>query len=168
MFVFSHIFSYYGNSLFPYFRNCKDFCFIQSIWETPNFGIFVFSILFPYYGNSIIPCFGNCIDSCFPKIFKKPINLKCLYFPILFTYYGNPPFSYFGNCIDFYFRQKRVFPCFFLTMGIHFSHILGIVSINASYELCKKPIALEYSCFSIRFPYYEKSFFPYFRNWIGF
>ena len=53
-------------------------------------------------------------------------------------------------------------------MGIHFSHILGIVRINASHEICKKPIALECLCFPIRFPYYENSVFPCYRICIGF
>ena len=34
---------YYGNSLFPYFGKCMDFCFTQNIWETHKFEMFVFS-----------------------------------------------------------------------------------------------------------------------------
>ena len=44
-------------------------------------------------------------------------------------------------------------------MGIHFSHILGIVWINVSHEICEKPIALECLCFPIRFAYRENSVF---------
>ena len=57
-----------------------------------------------------------------------------------------------------------------LTMGTHFSHILGIEWINVSHEICKKPRALECFCFLIRLLYYENSLFScfWFRNCIGF
>ena len=71
-------------------------------------------------------------------------------------------------------------------MGIHFSHILGIVCINASHEIyrrptalgivwinasheiCKRPIALGCLYFPIRFPYYKNLVFLCFRNFVGF
>ena len=53
-------------------------------------------------------------------------------------------------------------------MGINFSHILGIVWINASHEIWKKPIALECLCFPICFPFYENSVFPCYRNYMAF
>ena len=49
-------------------------------------------------------------------------------------------------------------------MRIHFSRILEIVWIDASHEICKKPIALEYLYFPIRFSYYENSVFSCYRN----
>ena len=53
-------------------------------------------------------------------------------------------------------------------MGIHFSHILGIVWINTSYEIWKKPIALECFCFLTCFPYYENSVFSCYPNCMSF
>ena len=53
-------------------------------------------------------------------------------------------------------------------MGIHFSHILGIVWINASHEISKRPIALQCLYFPIHFPYYENSVFSCSWNCMGF
>ena len=60
---FSIFFLYYGISLFPYFGNCMDFCFIQNIWEIHYRGMFFF--FFMYYRNSLLPYFENCMDFCF-------------------------------------------------------------------------------------------------------
>ena len=49
-----------------------------------------------------------------------------------------------------------VFSYFFLAMGIHFSHILGIVWVSASPKTFEKPITLE--CLF---------FFPYFSRFLG-
>ena len=89
-----------------------------------------------------------------PKIFKKSINLKSLCFPILFLYYGNPLFPCFGNCINFKMTA--------------FSHIFGIVWINASHQICKRLKALKCLYFPICFSYYENSVFPSFWNYVGF
>ena len=96
------VFHYYGNSLFPYFGNCMDFCFTQSIWETHYFGMSVFSDTFPVLWEFTLSIWISASS----KIFKKPINLKCLCFPILFPYYANPLFPFVGNCMDFCFKWK--------------------------------------------------------------
>ena len=144
---------------------------LASLWKFQylrNFGMFVF---FPYFPRIMRIHFSHVLGivciSASSKIFKKLINLKCLCFPILFPYYGNPLSRCVGKCTDFCFQQKipetpwlwnvHVFPYFFLTVRIHFSHILGIVCINATHEVCKKPIALECLCFPILFPYNENS-----------
>ena len=61
-----------------------------------------------------------------------------------------------GNLCDF--------PYFSRTMEIHFSHVLGIVSISALPKIFEKPITLECLFFSILVPYYENSLFPCFGN----
>ena len=93
---FPILFLYYVNSLFPYFGNCMDFCFTQSIWETHYFGMFVFSHTFPVLWEFTFPMFW--------KLYGFLLNLKCLCFPILFPHYGNPHFPCVGNCVDFCFK----------------------------------------------------------------
>ena len=104
--------------------------------------------------------------------------MKCFCFPIYFPYYANSPLPYFGNCMDFCFTQNisetqhfgmfAFFPYFSLIMGIHFSHVLGIVWISASSEKFKKPINLKCLCFPILFPYNGNPLFPCFGNCIDF
>ena len=97
-------FPYYGNSLFPYFGSCMDFCFTQNIWEPLEC---FFSHTFPELSESTFPTFWELYRFMLhPKILKKPINLKCLCFPILFPNYGNPLFPCFGNCMGFCFIPK--------------------------------------------------------------
>ena len=180
---FSILFPYNGNPLFPCFGNCMDFYIKQKISQTLNFEIFVFSHIFSLLWEFTFPVFwelygfllhpkylrnfgmffffpyfshvlGIVWISASSKILKKPINLKCLCFPILFPYYGNP-LLWIIRIMDFCFQQK--IPYLFLTVRVHFSHILGTVCINATHEICKKPIALECLCFPILFPYYENS-----------
>ena len=45
-------------------------------------------------------------------------------------------------------------------MEIHFSHSFEIVTITASHEACKNPIALKCLCFPIGFSDYENLLFP--------
>ena len=61
-----------------------------------------------------------------------------------------------------------VFPNFSLTMGIHFSHILGILWNSAPPKIFEKPITFEYLSFPILFPYYGNSFFPCFGSCMDF
>ena len=161
---FPIFFPYYGNSLFPYFGNCMDFCFTLNSWETHYFRMFV---LFPYFSRITGIHFSHVLGivwiSASSELFKKPINLKCLCFPILFPYNGNPLFSCFANCMDFCFKwrisetlnfEMLVFShIFFLTMGFHFPHILGVVWICASPKIFEKPITLECLHF---FPYFSR------------
>ena len=99
--------SYYGNSLFPYFGNCMDFCFTQNSWETHYFRMFVF---FPYFSRIMEIHFSQVLGiiwiSASSKMLKKLINLKCLCFSILFPYNGNPLFPCFGNYMDFCIKRK--------------------------------------------------------------
>ena len=53
-------------------------------------------------------------------------------------------------------------------MGIHFSLVLGIVWISASYEIFKKPINLKCLCFPILFPYNGNPLLPCFGNSMDF
>ena len=102
---------------------------------------------------------------------------KFLCFPILFLYYVNSLFPYFGNCMDFCFSQNIwethyfgmfVFPYFSLTMGIHFSHVLGIVWISVSLKIVEKPITLECLFFPRTFSGLWKFTFPKFWELYGF
>ena len=173
MFVFSHIFPLLWEFSFPIFWDLHGFpLHLKYLRNSLFWNVCFFPILFQYYGDSLCSCFGDCIwISASPEIFKNPINLKCLCFPILFPYYGNPLFPYFGNCMDFCFKEKIpeilnfemfVFPYFFLTLGIHFSHILGIACINVTHEICKKPITFECLCFP------RIQLFPVFSELYGF
>ena len=100
---FPILFLYYVNSLFPYFGNCLDFCFTQTI----NLKCLRFPILFLHYGNPLFLCFWNCMDFCFiRKILKKNFDFEIFVFPIFFPYYGNSLFPYFGNSMAFCFTQN--------------------------------------------------------------
>ena len=170
---FPIFFSYYGNSLFPYFGNCMDFCFTQNSWETHYFGMFVFSHTFPVLWEFTFPhVLRIAWISASSEIFKKPINLKYLCFPILSPYYGNPLFLCFWNCMGFCFTQNIwetqnfqmfvFFTYFSGIMRIHVSHVLGTVWIFASWEKFWKPLTLKCLCFPIFSPYYGNSlFFPH-------
>ena len=138
--------------------------------------------VFSYFSCAMQIHFSHILEivciSASRKIFEKPITLECLCFPIFFPYYGNSLFPCFGNWLDFCFKRKIsetlnfemlvCFPYFFLTLWIHFPHIFGIICINATHEICKKPIALECLCFPIRFPYYENSVISMFSELNGF
>ena len=129
MFLLSHTFPYNGNPLFPYFGNCMDFCFKQKIPETLNLEMFVFFHLFPLLWE-----------------FPFPIFWEFYRFLLYLKYFRNS--TLWNVC---------VFPYFFLTMGISFSHILGIAWISASSETFKTPKNLKCLCV---FPF----FFPHNGN----
>ena len=61
-----------------------------------------------------------------------------------------------------------IFPYFSLTMGIHFSHVLGIVWISASLKIFEKPITLECLFFPCTFSGLWKFTFPKFWELYGF
>ena len=119
---------------------------------------------------------GTTWISASSEKFQKHLTLKCLCFLIFFPYYGNSLFPYFGNCMDFCFTQNIsetleclfFFPYFPRIMGIHFSHVLGIVWISASSKIFKKPINLKCFCFPILFPYYGNPLFPSVENCMDF
>ena len=60
------------------------------------------------------------------------------------------------------------FPYFSRIMGINFSHVLGIVWIQASSQIFRKPINLKCFCFPILFPYNGNPLFPCFGNCMDF
>lgn len=81
MFVFSDIVAMLWEFTFLRFGNCMDFCFSQSMWETPDLGMFYLLILFPYYPKSRSPCFvENTTDVKTNKkfLFAIPFSLKRL------------------------------------------------------------------------------------------
>ena len=123
---FPTFFPYCGNSLFPYFGNCMDFCFTQNIWGTQHFQMFAF---FPYFSCIMrihfSHVFGIIWFSASSKVFKKSINVKCLCFPILFPCYGNPLFPCVGNCIDYCFKLK--IPEALNFKMLVFSHIFSLL-----------------------------------------
>ena len=97
-----------------------------------------------------------------------------LTFPVLCTF----TFRIFWELCGFLFLPKYlrnpylwnvcVFSYFSRIMGIHFSQVLGIVWISASYEIFKKPINLKCLCFSILFPYNGNLLFACFGTaWIS-
>ena len=133
---FPILFPLFVNSLFPCFGNCMDFCLTQNIWETHNFRMFVFSHTFPKLWEFTFPMFWELLGFL--------LQLKNIRNPLV--------------C------NVSIFPYFSFTMGIYISHIFGIIWINSSHEIWKSPIALEFLCFFICFPYYENSVFPCF--WI--
>ena len=155
----------------------------SEIFKKPmNLKCFCFSILFPYNGNALFPYIGiTAWISASSKKFRKLLTLKSLRFPIFFTHYGNSLFPYFENCMDFccftqhvwetqhfgMFVFSHIFPLS-LTMGIHFSYILGTVWISASSKIFKKPINLKCLCFPILFLYNGNPFFPCFGNCLDF
>ena len=73
-----------------------------------------------------------------------------------------------NSCKIHYFGMFDFFPYFSHIMGIHFSHVLGVVWISASSEIFKKPINLKYFCFPILFLYQDNPLFPHFGNCLDF
>ena len=136
-----------------------------SIWNVCVFAYF--SCIMAIYFCHIL---GTPWISASSKKFQEPLPLKCLCFPIFFPHYGNSLFPYFWNCMSFCFTQNiletqhyGIFafsPYFSRIMGIHFSHVLGIVWVSASSEIFKKTINLKCLCFRILFPYNGNPLFP--------
>ena len=137
MFVFFPIlFPYYGNSLFPCFANCMDFCIKRKISETLNFEMFVFSHIFPLLWEFTFPIFWELYGFLLhPKYLRNP------------TLWNVCVFAYF-SCI----------------MKIQFSHVLGTAWISASSEKFQKHLTLKCLCFPIFFPYCGNSLFSHFGN----
>ena len=75
---FPILFAQYGNSLFPYFDNCMDFCFFETDGTNSQFwNVFgIFPILFLYYGILLSTCFGNCKHLSYLGYLKEPNNMK--------------------------------------------------------------------------------------------
>ena len=102
--LFPILFLYYGNSLFPYFGNCMDFCLKQKIPETLNFEMFVFSHIFSSLWEFTFPIFWELYGFLLhPNYFRNPTIWNVCFFPILFPNYGNALFPCFGNCMNFCF-----------------------------------------------------------------
>ena len=176
---FPIIFPYYGNSLFPYFGHCMDFCFTQNSWETHYFGMFVF---FPYFSRITGIHFSHVLGivwiSALSELFKKPINLKCFCFPILFPYNGNSLFPCFGNCMDFCFKwkisetlnfEKFVFSHIFsLLWDFIFPIFWELYGFVLHPKYLRNPLLWDVCFFPILFPYYGNSLFPCFADCMDF
>ena len=120
--------------------------FSPKIFEKPiNLKCLCFPILFQYCGNPISPCFGNCMDICFKQKIPETLNFQMFVFfhifpllweftfPIIWELYGFPLHpKYLRNSL---LCNVCFFPYFSRIMGIHFSHVLGIVWISASPEI---------------------------------
>ena len=87
------------------------------------------------------------------SVFSLTFPIECKFtFPILWKLYG-------FLLLPKYLRNPLLwnicfFPYFSRNMGIHFSHVLGIVWISASSKIFNKPINLKCLCFPILFLYY--------------
>ena len=142
---FPIFFPYYGNSLFPCFGNFMDFLFTQNIWETHKFEMFVFSHTFPVLWKSNFPMFWELHGYLFQAKNSRNPSFKMFVFfhifpllweftfPIIWELYGFPLHpKYLRNPL---LCNVCFFPYFSRIMGIHFSHVLGIVWISASPEI---------------------------------
>ena len=139
--AFHRIFSFYGNLYIHKHWEFHGFSSTLNLRGSENYGkSLCFLLLFPYYVNSLFPYFGNCMDFCFTQNISET------------QHYGMFAF----------------FPYFSRIMGIHFSHVLGIVWIFASFKIFKKTINLKCFCFAILFPYNGNPLFPCFGNCMDF
>ena len=100
-------------------------------------------------------------------MFSNTFPVLCKFtFPIFWELYGfllHP--KYLRNPLLW---NVCFFPYFSRIMGIHFSHVLGIVWIFASFKIFKKTINLKCFCFAILFPYNGNPLFPCFGNCMDF
>ena len=104
--------------------------------------------------------------------------MKCLCFLVFFSLLWESTFPIFWELYGFLLHPKFLrnpllwsacfFPYFSLIIGIHLSHVLGIVWISASSKIFKKPINLKCLCFPILFPYYGNPLFPCVGNCMDF
>ena len=114
------------------------------------------------------------MDFCFTQNIWE--TLECLLFSHTFSVLWEFTFPLFRELYEFLLHPKYLrnfgmfafFPYFFRIMGIHFSHVLGIVWISGSSRIFKKPINLKCLCFPILFPYYGNPLFPCFGNCMDF
>ena len=96
-----------------------------------------------------------CFPICFPYY---PIRI---HFPMFLELYG---FLFHAKYVSNpYFWNIFVFPKFSRAMEIHFSHVLGIVCISDSREICKKHLTLECSVFS----YFSRTIGNHFPHVLG-
>ena len=163
MFVFSPYFSRIMGIHFSHVLGIVWISASSKIFKKPiNLKCLCFPILFPYNGNPLFPYFGNCMDFCFKQKIPETLNLEMFVFFHIFPLLWEFPFPIFWEFYRFllylkYFRNSTlwnvcVFPYFFLTMGISFSHILGIAWISASSETFKTPKNLKCLCV---FPFFS-------------
>ena len=118
-----------------------DFCFKQKILETINFEMCVSSHILSWLWEFTFPIFWELYGfQLHPKHLRNPLLWNVCFF----------------------------FPYFSRFMGIHFSHVLGIVWVSASSKIFKKPINLKCLCFPILFPYYGNTLFPCVGNCMDF
>ena len=127
MLVFSHIFPYYGNLLFPCFGNCFGFTWKKSfpIHEWERFPSMFHELRKKYSHISSKPTawewYGFPQNISMPWEFVHSLKMglhefsltqhlwgraepgNCLCFPILAPQYGNLLIPRFRNCIDFCF-----------------------------------------------------------------
>ena len=116
------------------------------IFEKPNtLECLCFRIFFLYNENTVFPCFGNCMDFCFKRKISETLNFEMFVFSHIFSLLWEFTFPIFWELYGFLLHPKYLrnpllwnvcfFPYFSRIMGIHFSHVLGIVWISASPEI---------------------------------
>ena len=138
--------------------------------------MFVFFRTFSVYWKSTWPCFGNCMDFCIKWKISETLNFEMFVFSHIFSLLWEITFPLFWELYGFLLSPKylRNFGMFFFSlyfsriMGIHFSHVFGIVWISASSKIFKKPLNLKCLCFPILFPNYGDPLFPCVGNCMDF
>ena len=138
--------------------------------------MFVFFRTFSVYWKSTWPCFGNCMDFCIKWKISETLNFEMFVFSHIFSLLWEITFPLFWELYGFLLSPKylRNFGMFFFSlyfsriMGIHFSHVFGIVWISASSKIFKKPLNLKCLCFPILFPNYGDPLFPCVGNYMDF
>ena len=163
--AFHRIFPFCGNLHIPKHWELHGFSSTLNLRGSEEYGkSLCFPILFPYHVNSLFPYFGDCMDFYFTQNIYEAHKFETFAFSHTFPVLWKSTFSMFRELDGFLLHTKNLRN----PMGVLFSHILGIVWINASHELCKRPIALKCLYFPISFPYYDNSVFPCFWNCMGF
>ena len=132
-----------------------------------------FHIILPWYGNLYIPKHWRLHGFPLTQNLKEQnLGIVCVSHTCSLRWGFTHPMVWELHGFLFHAKYVRnlqlwnvcVFPCFSLTMGINFSHVLGIAWISASREICMKLIASGCLRFPILFPYYGNSLFPCFGN----
>ena len=177
--VFPIIFPLYESLHYPYSADYLGFVIASNFLKNPQPGNdMAFRRIFPFCGNLYIHKYWELHE------FSSTLNLRgsedygksvfSFTFPVLCKF----TFPKFWELYGFLLHPKQLrnpllwnvcfFPYFSRIIGIHFSHVLGIVWISASSEIFKKAINLKCLCFPILFPCNGNPLYSCFGNCLNF
>ena len=162
MFVFPHTFPVLRQSTFSMFLELYGFLLHKKNFKKSLALKYLFSHIFPLIWEFTFPIFWEFYGFLLhPKYLRNP-NFGMFVFFLYFHHIMGIHVSHILGIV--WISASTIFSYFSHTMEIHFSHIFKTAWISASSQKFKKYLTLKCLCFPILFPYYGNSLFSYFGN----